>query len=219
MRVVALLCFFVSGASGLIFEVIWTRMFSLVFGATTLAISTVLTAFMGGLALGSHLLGKRADKVRDPLRAYALCEGGIGAYALLIPLVLQGFPSLNHWLWSAFGDRYWLLSVLRFAASAALLLAPTTLMGATLTLLARYVVRQPWHQRRVGTRVGALYALNTAGAVVGTSAPASCCCPASASSAATPSPRAPTSRSASWCWRCASACVAARSRRRRRSRS
>ena len=53
MRGLAIICFFFSGASGLIFEVIWTRMFSLVFGATTLAISTVLTAFMGGLALGS----------------------------------------------------------------------------------------------------------------------------------------------------------------------
>jgi spermidine synthase len=163
-----LLCFFTSGATGLVFEIVWTRQLTLVFGSTTLAISTVLTAFMGGLALGSHLLGKRADRVRDPLRAYALCEGGIGAYALIIPLVLQGFPGLNHWLWSAFGDRYWLLSVLRFTASAALLLAPTTLMGATLPLLARYVVRQPWHQRRVGSRVGALYALNTAGAVLGT---------------------------------------------------
>ena len=163
-----MLCFFTSGATGLVFEIVWTRQLTLVFGSTTLAISTVLTAFMGGLALGSHLLGKRADRVRDPLRAYALCEGGIGTYALLIPLVLQGFPGLNHWLWSAFGDRYWLLSVLRFAASAALLIAPTTLMGATLPLLARYVVRQPWHQRRVGSRVGALYALNTAGAVLGT---------------------------------------------------
>jgi spermidine synthase len=163
-----LLCFFTSGATGLIFEIVWTRQLTLVFGSTTLAISTVLTAFMGGLALGSHLLGKRADRVRDPLRAYALCEGGIGAFALLIPLVLQGFPGLNHWLWIALGDRYWLLSVLRFAASAGLLIVPTTLMGATLPLLARYVVRQPWHQRRVGARVGALYALNTAGAVLGT---------------------------------------------------
>jgi spermidine synthase len=163
-----LLCFFTSGATGLVFEIVWTRQLTLVFGSTTLAISTVLTSFMGGLALGSHLLGKRADRVRDPLRAYALCEGGIGAFALLIPLVLQGYPGLNHSLWSAFGDRYWLLSVLRFLASAALLIVPTTLMGATLPLLARYVVRQPWHQRRIGSRVGALYALNTAGAVLGT---------------------------------------------------
>ena len=80
MRTVAIICFFFSGASGLIFEVIWSRMFSLVFGATTLAISTVLTAFMGGLALGSFLSGRVADRIEDPLRAYALAEAGVGRH-------------------------------------------------------------------------------------------------------------------------------------------
>ncbi|HEY3357531.1 MAG TPA: fused MFS/spermidine synthase, partial [Polyangia bacterium] len=165
---IVLLCFFASGATGLIFETVWIRQLTLVFGSTTLAISTVLTAYMGGLALGSHLLGRRADRLRDPLRAYALCEGGIGLYALAIPLILATFPALNHWLWRGFGDRYALLSVLRFVAAAGLLILPTTLMGATLPFLARYVVQKPWHARRVGARVGALYALNTAGAVLGT---------------------------------------------------
>ncbi len=87
MRRAAIICFFFSGASGLIFQIIWARLFSRVFGATTLAISTVLTAFMAGLALGSFLIGRYADRLKRPIRVYALVEIGIGLAALLIPLL------------------------------------------------------------------------------------------------------------------------------------
>ncbi len=167
MRVVVLACFFLSGASGLILEMLWTRMLTLVFGSTTLAVSTVLTAFMGGLGLGSYLAGKYADRLKNPVRAYALAEAGIGVYALLVPLVIMAYPGLNRGLWSAFGDRYALLSFLRFAASAALLIVPTTLMGATLPFLARHFVTRPWELRRIGLRIGTLYSVNLFGAVAG----------------------------------------------------
>src|SRR5450432_4613410 len=167
MRVVVLACFFLSGASGLILEMLWTRMLTLVFGSTTLAVSTVLTAFMGGLGLGSYLAGRFADRLKTPVRVYAAVEASIGVYALLVPIVVAMYPSLNRWLWAAFGDRYALLSVLRFAASAGLLLIPTTLMGATLPILARHFVQHPWELRRVGLRIGSLYAVNLFGAVAG----------------------------------------------------
>lgn len=167
MRVLILACFFLSGASGLILEMLWTRMLTLVFGSTTLAVSTVLTAFMGGLGLGSYLAGKLADRIKSPVRAYAAVEASIGAYALLVPLAVSLYPALNRWLWSAFGDRYALLSVLRFVASAGLLIVPTTLMGATLPLLARHFVQRPWELRRAGLRIGTLYAVNLFGAVAG----------------------------------------------------
>ncbi|HXI58565.1 MAG TPA: fused MFS/spermidine synthase [Polyangia bacterium] len=167
MRAVILGCFFLSGASGLVLEMLWTRMLTLVFGSTTLAVSTVLTAFMGGLGLGSYLAGKFADRLKNPLRAYALAEAAVGLYALLVPWVIGFYPPLNRWLWSAFGDRYALLSTLRFAASAGLLLVPTTLMGATLPLLSRHFVQHPWELRRVGFRIGTLYAINLFGAVAG----------------------------------------------------
>src|SRR5437762_5574755 len=122
MPAVVLACFFLSGASGLILELLWTRMLTLVFGSTTLAVSTVLTAFMGGLGLGSYLAGKMADRLKHPARSYALVEASIGLYALLVPWVVSFYPGLNRWLWTAFGDRYALLSVLRFAASAGLLI-------------------------------------------------------------------------------------------------
>jgi spermidine synthase len=167
MRAVILACFFLSGASGLILEMLWTRMLTLVFGSTTLAVSTVLTAFMGGLGLGSYLAGKFADRLKTPVRAYAAVEASIGVYALLVPVIISFYPALNRGLWSAFGDRYALLSVLRFVASAALLILPTTLMGATLPILARHFVQHPWELRRVGLRIGTLYAVNLFGAVAG----------------------------------------------------
>src|SRR5262245_66448231 len=106
MSALVRVCFFLSGASGLILELVWTRMLTLVFGSTTLAVSTVLTAFMGGLGLGSYLAGKVADRVRDPVRAYALAEAAIGAYALVVPWVIDAaYGGLNQWLWATFGDR------------------------------------------------------------------------------------------------------------------
>ena len=110
MRAVLLACFFLSGSSGLILESLWTRELGLVFGSTTLAISTVLATFMGGLGLGSYLAGRYADRIKNPVRAYAVAEAGIGLYALVIPLILWAYPSFNHWMYSVFGDRWLLLS-------------------------------------------------------------------------------------------------------------
>src|SRR6266511_3013406 len=88
LRIVAA-CFFLSGATGLIYEVLWARMLGLVFGATTLAVSTVLAAFMGGLALGSALAGRSGSSVRRPVRAYGLLEIGIALYALAVPFLFS----------------------------------------------------------------------------------------------------------------------------------
>src|SRR5512138_1898768 len=167
MPSVVLSCFFLSGASGLILELLWTRMLTLVFGSTALAVSTVLTAYMGGLGLGSYLAGKWADRLRDPVRAYALVEAAIGLYALAVPWIIGFYPGLNQWLWQTFGDHYGVLSLLRFLASAGLLIVPTTLMGATLPILSRYFVSRPFELGRVSLRLGTLYAFNIFGGVVG----------------------------------------------------
>jgi spermidine synthase len=167
-RVTALVlgCFFLSGASGLVFEAVWTRQLTLVFGSTALAMSTVLSVFMGGLALGSWLAGRYADRIVDRLRAYALAEAGVGLYALFVPLVIAGYPALNHAMYGLLGDSAVGLSLARFVAAALLLLVPTTLMGATLPLLSRHFVRDDGSS--VAGTVGRLYAINTFGAVVGT---------------------------------------------------
>src|SRR4030095_16041076 len=97
-RIVAI-CFLFSGATALIYEVLWARMLGLDFGATTIAISAVLAAFMGGLATGSALGGRLAKKIPNPLRGYALIEIGIGLYALIVPTLLRGIDGVYGLIW------------------------------------------------------------------------------------------------------------------------
>jgi len=107
VHIVVIVAFFCSGASGLVLESLWTRMLRHVFGSTTLAIATVLTAFMGGLALGSYLFGRYADRIKKPLLVYAVAEGIVGIYALLVPVIVQDFyPFVNAWMWRNFETSY-----------------------------------------------------------------------------------------------------------------
>src|SRR5215510_13300480 len=85
----AAICFVFSGATGLIYEILWARMLGLVFGATTIAVSTVLAAFMGGLALGSALAGRLAPRITRPVAVYGWMEIGIAVYALLVPFLFR----------------------------------------------------------------------------------------------------------------------------------
>ena len=82
--------FFFSGACGLVYEVAWARMLTVLFGTTLFAVSTVLSAFMAGLALGSFLFGRWLDRLDRPLRVFALLEFGIGLFALLFPWIVSG---------------------------------------------------------------------------------------------------------------------------------
>jgi len=168
MHPVILIAFFVSGAASLILETIWTRQLTLVFGATTLAISTVLTCFMGGLALGAYLFGRIADRLKQPILLYALLEGSVGLWALGIPWVMENvYPRVNAWLWTTYDTDYFSFSFIRFLAVALVILPPTTLLGGTLPLLSRHLVRRKAEAALTGRLVGALYTLNTAGAVAG----------------------------------------------------
>ena len=161
--------FFLSGATGLVYEVIWVRLTGLIFGNTSQAISTVLGAFMAGLALGSWKLGKKADRTNNPLRMYGLLEIGIGLSAALVPLIFRALDTV-----------YWAVApsvsavsggalFVRFATSFAVLLTPTFLMGGTLPVLARFFTGDV---DEVENKVGVLYALNTFGAAAGTMAAA-----------------------------------------------
>ena len=157
--------FLISGTSGLVFEVIWSRMLMQVFGSTTFALSALLTAFMAGLALGSELGGRVAKRLRRPLRWYGLMELGIGGFALVVPVVLEALPALYAPLFQHLYDQFYVFSLLRFALVFLVLLVPTTCMGATLPLLSEFVARQghKWE-----SSAGLLYGTNTIGACVGT---------------------------------------------------
>lgn len=164
---VLFLCFFLSGASSLVYEVVWLRWLVHLFGVTTLAVSTVLTAFMGGLAVGSWAAGRWAPRVTYPLRVYGLLELAIGAYALLLPLLLEEVVPTLRALGATEASSFATLSLARFVLASALLTVPTACMGATLPILAQFAVRR---LESAGGRVGRLYAVNTAGAVVGAAA-------------------------------------------------
>jgi spermidine synthase len=159
------LCFIVSGATGLIYEVLWARMLGLVFGATTLAVSTVLAAFMGGLALGSALAGRLAPRITKPLATYGWMEIGIAAYALLVPLLFRLIDHVYVLIWQQFQPGFFAFSLWRFVLSGLVLLIPTTLMGATLPVLAAAVIHAAGRNSNSVTR---LYACNLAGAILGT---------------------------------------------------
>jgi spermidine synthase len=133
-------------------------------GNTHYSIATVLTAFMGGLALGSFFGGKIIDRAFNPLAAYAILEAGIGIYCLLIPSFIElAFP-LFQWVYLNLGDSYTQTSLVRFLVCGVLLVIPATFMGATLPVLSKLVSRDEGY---IGKDVGTLYSINTFGAVVG----------------------------------------------------
>ncbi|HLA12008.1 MAG TPA: fused MFS/spermidine synthase [Pyrinomonadaceae bacterium] len=158
-------CFVLSGATGLIYEVIWVRLLGLVFGATTLAISTVLAAFMGGLALGSAIAGRWGASIKRPFRAYGLLEIAIAVYAIAVPWLFSVVDNLYAFVWQQFQPGFFTFSVWRFVLSCIMLLVPTTLMGATLPILAAALKRSTTYKSASVTR---LYTCNLVGAIGGT---------------------------------------------------
>jgi len=176
-------CFVVSGATSLILQVVWVRKLTEVFGSSTLAISTVLATFMAGLAVGSWLGGRLADRLPPrgekrgwralpaiPIFYYALCEAFVALAALVVPFLVGHYRPLNAALWAQLGGSPLLLASARFALTAVVLMIPTTAMGATLPLLSRQVTRSERDFQHLARRLGILYAANTTGAVVGAGA-------------------------------------------------
>jgi spermidine synthase len=164
-----LLCFFLSGVAALIYQTAWTRLFSFVFGTSELAVASVLAAYMGGRALGAAVVARLTPRIRRPVLVYGLLELGIGVSALAVPVLVHTATNLYVATFGAQGapaDEGGLLSALFYlACSFAILLVPTSLMGATLPLLARHAVQR---EDQIGRRIAQLYAINTAGAVSGT---------------------------------------------------
>lgn len=157
-------CFLLSGATGLIYEVLWARMLGLVFGVTTLAISAVLAAFMGGLALGSVLASRFATRIVRAVRVYAVIELAIGVYALAVPLLFRLIDLLYAGVWQSLQPGFYGSAATRFVLASLVLIIPTALMGATLPVLVRAVTAPV--QR--GISVTSLYTVNLVGAIAGT---------------------------------------------------
>lgn len=157
-------CFFLSGATGLVYEVVWLRLLGLVFGHTVHAITTVLAAFMAGLALGSVLLGRLVGRTSNLIRTYGWLEIGIAICCAAIPAVLAATGPLYLGLQRMLGLSPLAFGFVQFVIVFLLLLVPTTLMGGTLPVLSQALARQGSPPGRI---IGALYAANTFGAVFG----------------------------------------------------
>jgi spermidine synthase/MFS family permease len=158
------LLLFVSGLCALVFQAAWFREFRLIFGSSTPASAAVLAIFMGGLGLGNALLGRRADKIANPLRLYSTLEIGISLFCGVSPFLVQ----LVRAIYLSIGGQETLgifgATLVRLLLSALVLGLPTFLMGGTLPAAAKAVTDANDHSRR---GVGLLYGLNTLGAVCG----------------------------------------------------
>ena len=163
-RTLVLLLFFGSGFSGLVYEVVWMRLLSLIFGNSVYAAATVLAGFMGGMAIGGFIFGKVADRTKNPLKLYGILELLVGCFALAFPAILKGLLPVYLWYARASGASYHSLSFAQAILLVFLLLIPTTLMGGTLPLLTRQLTQR---MSVLGKNLGLLYGLNTWGAVLG----------------------------------------------------
>ena len=147
--------FLISGAAGLIYEIVWERLLELYFGVTMVSVTLIVSAYMAGLGVGSLIGGRIARDLKNTLFLYGLLEIGIALFGLIS-------PNLIVWVGQATAGAPY---VLVFLISFAILLIPTTLMGMTLPLLTQSFVDRVEVSGRV---IGLLYGINTLGAALGT---------------------------------------------------
>ena len=166
---IVLSCFWLSGFAALLYQIAWMRQFSIAFGTSEISVVVVLAGYMAGLALGAALAGRYIKRAKSPVLVYGLLEGAIAIAAISMPLMIVLVGNLYELVVggqpappdaTGFGQTLFYVT-----ASIALLIIPTALMGATLPLLAQYAVRK---DKQLGSRISALYSVNTLGAVVGT---------------------------------------------------
>ncbi|MCI0694197.1 fused MFS/spermidine synthase [candidate division KSB1 bacterium] len=166
LQLTVALLFILSGITGLIYQIVWFKYLSLFLGNTTHAQTVVLATFMGGLAIGAWLWGRRADVAKQPLLVYACLELGIGVYCLFYPAFIgflrEAFISLVH-ATNLPSDSVTVLAM-KFVLSLLTLLLPTVLMGGTLPVLVKALSRS---LEDAGKNVAVLYFLNSFGAVLG----------------------------------------------------
>ncbi len=161
---VVALAFFVTGFNGLVFELLWIRLLSAIFGTTIQGTSTTLAAFLGGLGIGAFTIGRWIDRreltLRGLLGAFAACEVIAGGLSLALCLAFPRLAALG-----AMGaDVSPAILLMRATATFALLFLPSFLMGGSLPILSKALLAI---SPRPGRTVGLLYALNTLGAAAG----------------------------------------------------
>ncbi len=156
------LIFFSSCMCGVLYEVIWARQLILFFGSPVFAVSTILSALVGGLGLGSFYFGRLVGREKHPLRLYAFLGAGIGIFALIFPTLLDILNAICVLIYRGMGAGFYSFSLVRFVLSFIVLLIPSTLMGGTLPLLSRSA-----KDRCAGFSADRLFTINMVAASVG----------------------------------------------------
>ena len=151
-----------SCACGVLYEVIWARQLTLFFGSPVFAVSTVLSALVGGMGLGISYFRCLADGEKRPLRLYAFLGAGLGIFALIFPTLLDILNAICVLIYRGLGVGFYLLSWIRFILSFVVLLIPSTLMGVAVFLLSRSA-----KERCAGFRADRVFTINILGASVG----------------------------------------------------
>jgi spermidine synthase len=164
VRLILPICLFLSGLCALAYQVAWARYLAMFLGATAPAYAIVLSTFMGGLAGGAWLFGRRADRTDRPLRLYGRLELIVAALCFSFPWVIDVLGSVYLTAAAPFADAPLPRHVLRFGLAVLALAPPSILMGGTLPAATRFYVRT---LDQVGEGVGRLYFINALGAVVG----------------------------------------------------
>jgi len=161
---VILIAFAFSGGAALMYEVVWTKVLSLVIGSTVYAVSTMLASFMGGLSIGSYLGGRKADQVENPMLALGFVELGIGFFGILTLFLIGRIQPLYAFLFMALHLSFNSFSAVQFFLCFLIMLLPTMLMGATFPIVCKALVKG---EGEVGKDTGYAYAANTVGAICG----------------------------------------------------
>src|SRR6478672_109926 len=161
---VILAIFILLGAAALIDEIVWSRQLVLVFGNTTQAVSAILAGFFGGIAIGSYVGGRLADRVRNRLRMYGFLELALAVVVVLTPFTFRLINGLYRDIYPALEASPGALALLRVAMAVLALSPATIMMGATLPTLTRHLARDA----SLSGAFSRLYAANTIGAIVGT---------------------------------------------------
>lgn len=151
-----LLMFALSNMAALIYQISWTKNLSYIFGTSVYAIGTVLACFMSGLAVGSFVFGRRADRSTNPVRLFAYVELALGLYALILIPLFAILPQPYSFFHRIFGGTPF-MNVMLFALSFQVLIIPTSLIGGTFPIMNRIYSRMG----TIGKDVGTVYSVDT----------------------------------------------------------
>ena len=164
LHVAILVAIALSGFASLTYEVAWTRLLSLVLGSSVYAFTAMLTTFLLGIAIGSMIISRMADRIRNPILAFVAIQACVAVSVLAVTPLFDKLPALFLTLFGRMGGSFWMFQIMQFVVCVLVMLLPTLFIGATLPLAAKAFTSRI---EAVGRGVGTVYASNTVGAILG----------------------------------------------------